>query len=128
MKRNIHDTKDNKKKWSEVYYKRDDNPEVITKTKLDEGLNIEWMSEYYNDEFEKTGQNLFITGKCEDIYKWIDKQNINIPKPKKITVDVPNNHLKYAITWYAISISIIFYYHYYEEIHQKVLYLLKNLR
>ena len=74
---------DNKKKWSEVYYKRDDNPEVITKTKLDEGLNIEWMSEYYNDEFEKTGQNLFITGKCEDIYKWIDKQNINIPKPFK---------------------------------------------
>ena len=74
---------DNAKKWSEVYYKRDDNPEVITKTKLDEGLNIEWISEYYNDEFEKTGQNLFITGKCEDIYKWIDKQNVDIPKPFK---------------------------------------------
>ena len=65
---------DNKKKWSEVYYRRDDNPEIITKTKLDDGLNVEWISEYYNDEFEKTGQNLFITGKCEDIYKWIDKQ------------------------------------------------------
>lgn len=62
---------------------RDDNPEVIAKTKLDEGLNIEWISEYYNDEFEKTGQNLFITGKCEDIYKWIDKQNVDIPKPFK---------------------------------------------
>ena len=74
---------DNKKKWSEVYYRRDDNPEIITKTKLDDGLNVEWISEYYNDEFKKTGQNLFITGKCEDIYKWIDKQNINIPKPFK---------------------------------------------
>ena len=79
---------DNKKKWSEVYYKRDDNPEIITKTKLDDGLNVEWISEYYNDEFEKIGQNLFITGKCEDIYKWIDKQNVNIPKPFKNPIEM----------------------------------------
>ena len=79
---------DNKKKWSEVYYRRDDNPEIITKTKLDEGLNIEWISEYYNDEFEKIGQNLFITGKCEDIYKWIDKQNVDIPKPFKNPIEM----------------------------------------
>ena len=79
---------DNAKKWSEVYYKRDDNPEVIAKTKLDDGLNIEWISEYYNAEFEKTGQNLFITGKCEDIYKWIDKQNVDIPKPFKNPIEM----------------------------------------
>jgi len=79
---------DNAKKWSEVYYKRDDNPEVITKTKLDEGLNIEWISEYYNDEFEKTGQNLCVTGKCEDIYKWIDKQNPDTPKPFKNPINM----------------------------------------
>ena len=79
---------DNKKKWSEVYYRRDDNPEIITKTKLDDGLNVEWISEYYNDEFEKTGQNLFITGKCEDIYKWIDKQNPDISKPFKNPINM----------------------------------------
>ena len=79
---------DNKKKWSEVYYKRDDNPEIITKTKLDDGLNVEWMSGYYDDKFEFIGQNLFITGKCEDIYKWIDKQNVDIPKPFKNPINM----------------------------------------
>ena len=79
---------DNKKKWSEVYYRRDDNPEIITKTKLDDGLNVEWMSGYYDDKFEFIGQNLFITGKCEDIYKWIDKQNADIPKPFKNPINM----------------------------------------
>lgn len=79
---------DNKKKWSEVYYRRDDNPEIITKTKLDDGLNVEWMSGYYDDKFEFIGQNLFITGKCEDIYKWIDKQNVDIPKPFKNPINM----------------------------------------
>ena len=46
---------------------------------------------------------------------YLEDQNINIPKPKKITVDVPNNHLKYAITWYLISISILFYYLYFRK-------------
>ena len=51
-------------------------------------MNVEWISEYYNDEFEKTGQNLFITGKCEDIYKWIDKQNPDISKPFKNPINM----------------------------------------
>ena len=46
---------------------------------------------------------------------YLEDKNINIPKPKKITIDLPNNHLKYAITWYAISISIIFYYLYFRR-------------
>ena len=46
---------------------------------------------------------------------YLEDKNINIPKPKKITIDLPNNHLKYAITWYAISISIIFYYLYFRQ-------------
>ncbi len=46
---------------------------------------------------------------------YLEDKNINVPKPKKITIDLPNNHLKYAITWYAISISIIFYYLYFRR-------------
>ena len=37
------------------------------------------------------------------------------PKAKKITVDVPNNHLKYAITWYSLSISIFAYFLYFRK-------------
>jgi len=57
-----------------------------------------------------------ITGKkFNKFIVYLEDQNISIPKPKKITVDVPNNHLKYAITWYSISISILFYYLYFRK-------------
>ena len=57
-----------------------------------------------------------ITGKkFNKFIVYLEDQNINIPKPKKITVDVPNNHLKYAITWYSISISILFFYLYFRK-------------
>ena len=71
-------------------------------------------------------ENIWFSINLEDVQKTTDKkfnrfivyledQNINMPKPKKITVDVPNNHLKYAITWYSISISILFYYLYFRK-------------
>ena len=71
-------------------------------------------------------ENIWFSVNLEDLQKITDKKfnefivyledkNINIPKPKKITIDVPNNHLKYAITWYLISISIFFYYLYFRK-------------
>ena len=46
---------------------------------------------------------------------YLEDKNIKIPQPKKITIDLPNNHLKYAINWYSISISILFYYLYFRR-------------
>ena len=46
---------------------------------------------------------------------FLEDNQAKTPIPRKITIDVPNNHLKYAITWYAISISIIFYYLYFRK-------------
>ncbi len=46
---------------------------------------------------------------------YLEDKNFSAPKPKNITIDVPNNHLKYAITWYSISISILFYYLYFRR-------------
>ena len=71
-------------------------------------------------------ENIWFSINLEDVQKitdkkfnefivYLDDKNIIIPKPKKITIDVPNNHLKYAITWYSISISILFYYLYFRE-------------
>ena len=71
-------------------------------------------------------ENIWFSINLEDVQKitgkkfnkfivYLDDQNTDIPKPKKITVDVPNNHLKYAITWYSISISILFYYLYFRK-------------
>ena len=71
-------------------------------------------------------KNIWFSINLEDLRKITDKKfnkfivyledkNIKMPEPKKITVDVPNNHLKYAITWYSISISILFYYLYFRK-------------
>jgi len=46
---------------------------------------------------------------------YLEDENINIPKPKQITIDLPNNHLKYALTWYSISISIFAYFLYFRK-------------
>ena len=46
---------------------------------------------------------------------YLENKKINIPKPKKITIDLPNNHLKYAFTWYSISISIFGYFLYFRK-------------
>ena len=46
---------------------------------------------------------------------FLEDNQAKTPIPRKISIDVPNNHLKYAITWYAISISIIVYYLYFRR-------------
>ena len=68
-----------------------------------------WFSINLDDVKKITGKkfNKFII--------YLENQNINSPKPKKITIDIPNNHLKYAITWYLISVSILFYYLYFRK-------------
>jgi surfeit locus 1 family protein len=56
------------------------------------------------------------TGKTFNEYiLYLEDENINTPKPKQITIDLPNNHLKYALTWYSISISILAYFLYFRK-------------
>jgi surfeit locus 1 family protein len=56
------------------------------------------------------------TGKTFNEYiLYLEDENINTPKPKQITIDLPNNHLKYALTWYSISISIFAYFLYFRK-------------
>ena len=65
-------------------------------------INLEDLKEATGDQF-----NEFVI--------FLEDNQVKTPVPKKISIDVPNNHLKYAITWYAISISIIFYYLYFRR-------------
>ena len=70
--------------------------------------------------------NIWFSVNLEDIEKFTGKKfsnfiiyledlDVKAPLPRKITIDVPNNHLKYAITWYAIAISILLYYLYFRK-------------
>jgi surfeit locus 1 family protein len=62
------------------------------------------------DDLEK-----FTKKKFGNFIIYLEDFDVKAPLPKKITVDVPNNHLKYAITWYSIAISILLYYLYFRK-------------
>ena len=68
-----------------------------------------WFSINLEDLKEATGEQF------NEFVIFLEDNQVKSPIPKKITIDVPNNHLKYAITWYSISISIFFYYLYFRR-------------
>ena len=68
-----------------------------------------WFSINLTDVKKFTGK------KFNEHILYLEDENIITPKPKKITIDLPNNHLKYAITWYSISISIFAYFLYFRK-------------
>ncbi len=71
--------------------------------------NNVWFSIDLEDLRDFTGEQF------NEFVIFLEDNQAKTPLPKKISIDVPNNHLKYAITWYAISISIIFYYLYFRR-------------
>jgi len=68
-----------------------------------------WFSVNLNDLEKFTGK------KFNNFIVYLEATDVKVPLPRKITVDVPNNHLKYAITWYSIAISILLYYLYFRK-------------
>ena len=80
----------------------------ILKPENDVVANI-WFSISLDQVKEVTGKNY------SNYILYLEDKKINIPKPKKITIDLPNNHLKYAFTWYSISISIFGYFLYFRK-------------
>ena len=77
----------------EIYKPSIFKPDNDIKNNIWFSLNLEDLKEATGEQFNKFV--IFL----EDIQS-------KTPIPKKISIDVPNNHLKYAITWYAISISV----------------------
>ncbi len=80
----------------------------IFKPENDVKANI-WFSINLKQIKEVTDKNF------GDYILYLEDKKTNIPKPKKITIDLPNNHLKYAFTWYSISISIFGYFLYFRK-------------
>ena len=70
-------------------------------------------------------ENYWFSLNREDIYKFTGKEfskyiiyldgNYQAPKPKKITANISNNHLKYALTWFSLAISILLLYLYFRK-------------
>jgi surfeit locus 1 family protein len=68
-----------------------------------------WFSVNLDDLEKFTGK------KFSNFIIYLEDQDVKAPLPRKITVDLPNNHLKYALTWYSIAISILLYYLYFRK-------------
>ena len=70
-------------------------------------------------------ENYWFSLNREDISKFTGKNfseyiiyldgNYQLPKPKKITANISNNHKKYAITWFSLAISILLLYLYFRK-------------
>ena len=70
-------------------------------------------------------ENYWFSLNREDILKFTGKEfskyiiylngNYQLPKPKKITANISNNHQKYALTWFSLAISILLLYLYFRK-------------
>ena len=67
-----------------------------------------WFTLNREDIFAYTGMNF------SEYIIYLDG-NYQIPKPKKITAKISNNHKKYAITWFSLAISILILYLYFRK-------------
>jgi surfeit locus 1 family protein len=70
-------------------------------------------------------ENYWFSLNRDDILKFTGKEfseyliylggNYELPKLKKITANISNNHKKYAITWFSLAISILLLYLYFRK-------------
>ena len=70
-------------------------------------------------------ENYWFSLNREDIFKFTGKNfskyiiyldgNYQLPRPKKITANISNNHQKYAITWFSLALSILLLYLYFRK-------------
>ena len=70
-------------------------------------------------------ENYWFSLNREDILKFTGKKfskyiiyldgNYQLPRPKKITANISNNHKKYAMTWFSLAISIFLLYLYFRK-------------
>ncbi len=70
-------------------------------------------------------ENYWFSLNREDILKFTGKNfskyiiyldgNYQLPRPKKITANISNNHKKYALTWFSLALSILLLYLYFRK-------------
>ena len=70
-------------------------------------------------------ENYWFSLNREDIFKFTGKNfskyiiyldgNYQLPRPKKITANISNNHQKYALTWFSLALSILLLYLYFRK-------------
>ena len=111
--------------WIETVQKNESRINKTTTTKI-QGLLLKNVKKNIFKPDNEIKNNIWFSINSTDVKKftgktfnehilYLEDENVVTPKPKKITIDLPNNHLKYALTWYSISISIFAYFLYFRK-------------
>jgi len=71
--------------------------------------NNEWYSLKLDDLENYTGY------KVSNFVVILQNNKNTLLENKTVTPDLPNNHLKYALTWYSVALSILIYFLYFRR-------------
>ena len=57
----------------------------------------------------------FTKYKLSNFVIFLQKNQNELVETKNISPNLPNNHLKYALTWYSVALSILIYFLYFRK-------------
>ena len=99
---------------------------LSTNTKFEGILKLKSKYNYFKPE-NNLKTNYWFTLKDEDLLNYtgkefspfiinnISRQNEIYPKSKQVGANISNNHLKYALTWFSLAVSIFLIYLYFRK-------------
>ena len=109
-----------------IPFEKKDTPEInrIDQNNIIGTLKIQGRKNIFKPDNDIKGNYWFSLNR-EDIFKFTNKNfskyviyldgNYQLPRPKKITANISNNHKKYAMTWFSLAISILLLYLYFRK-------------
>ena len=109
-----------------IPFEKKDTPEIniIDQTNIIGTIKTQGRKNIFKPDNDLK-ENYWFSLNREDILKFTGKKfskyiiyldgNYQLPKPKKITANISNNHKKYAITWFSLAISILLLYLYFRK-------------
>ena len=109
-----------------IPFEKKDTPEIniIDQTNIIGIIKIQGRKNIFKPDNDLK-ENYWFSLNREDILKFTGKKfskyiiyldgNYQLPKPKKITANISNNHKKYAMTWFSLAISILLLYLYFRK-------------
>ena len=109
-----------------IPFKKKGTPEIniIDQTNIVGTIKIQGRKNIFKPDNDLK-ENYWFSLNREDILKFTGRRfskyiiyldgNYQLPKPKKITANISNNHKKYAMTWFSLAISILLLYLYFRK-------------
>ena len=109
-----------------IPFEKKDTPEIniLDQNNIEGTLKTQGRKNIFKPDND-IKENYWFSLNREDILKFTGKRfskyiiyldgNYQLPKPKKITANISNNHKKYAMTWFSLAISILLLYLYFRK-------------